>query len=241
MDGKRIFVITATYNERENIERLIKNCFDNLPDADLLVVDDDSPDGTGALVKKVQQDFHPRLHLIERKGKRGYGSAFVEGFRYALGQGATEIVSIDADFSHDPAMLPALTAATQDADIAVGSRYKDGVRILNWPFRRLLLSAFANFYVRKILNFKVSDATSGYRCYRSDALAQLDLKNISSQGYSFLVEVLYRCTVKGLTAVEVPIVFSERAGGKSKMSTRVFLEAVVRPILLKIRYWTRRL
>jgi dolichol-phosphate mannosyltransferase len=175
----------------------------------------------------------PRVVPVIREGKLGYGSAVLEGFRKALDLGSTYIVTLDADFSHDPKEIPALLAALEKADIAIGSRYTGGVRVLNWHVSRLLLSLFANRYVRTILGIPVDDATSGYRAYRRRAIEAILESRIDSQGYSFLVEILYRAYKRGMQITEVPIVYSERREGQSKMSKGVIFEAMLRPWLLR--------
>ena len=225
-------IVLATYNEAANLKELIPTLLSILPQARVVVVDDNSPDGSPALLREMAQ-HDPRVVPVIREGKLGYGSAVLEGFRKALDLGSTYIVTLDADFSHDPKEIPALLAALEKADIAIGSRYTGGVRVLNWHVSRLLLSLFANRYVRTILGIPVDDATSGYRAYRRRAIEAILESRIDSQGYSFLVEILYRAYKRGMQITEVPIVYSERREGQSKMSKGVIFEAMLRPWLLR--------
>jgi dolichol-phosphate mannosyltransferase len=225
-------IVLATYNEAANLKELIPTLLSILPQARVVVVDDNSPDGSPALLREMAQ-HDPRVVPVIREGKLGYGSAVLEGFRKALDLGATHTVTLDADFSHDPKEIPALLAALEKADIAIGSRYTGGVRVLNWHASRLLLSLFANRYVRTILGIPVDDATSGYRAYRRIAIEAILESRIDSQGYSFLVEILYRAYKRGMQITEVPIVYSERREGQSKMSKGVIFEAMLRPWLLR--------
>jgi dolichol-phosphate mannosyltransferase len=225
-------IVLATYNEAANLRELIPTLLSILPQARVVVVDDNSPDGSPALLREMAQ-HDPRVVPVIREGKLGYGSAVLEGFRKALDLGSTYIVTLDADFSHDPKEIPALLAALEKADIAIGSRYTGGVRVLNWHVSRLLLSLFANRYVRTILGIPVDDATSGYRAYRRRAIEAILESRIDSQGYSFLVEILYRAYKRGMQITEVPIVYSERREGQSKMSKGVIFEAMLRPWLLR--------
>jgi dolichol-phosphate mannosyltransferase len=225
-------IVLATYNEAANLSALIPRLSEVVPDAWIVVVDDNSPDGTPNLLNSLQQKY-PKLVPVVRSGKLGYGSAVLDGFRRALEQGADAIVTLDADFSHDPAEIPRLLAGLKDADVAIGSRYYGGVRVLNWHVSRLLLSLFANRYVRTILGMPVEDATSGYRAYRRPAVEAILASRINSKGYSFLVEVLYRAYQRGMRITEVPIVYSERREGQSKMSKGVIGEAIIRPWLLR--------
>lgn len=230
-----IAIVLATYNERKNIERMLPLLVTLPLNVNVVIVDDGSPDRTGQAVKDFQTQYPDRIHLIERPGKMGYGSAFVVGFSKALSLNPEVIVSMDADFSHDPQSIPAMVARLADCDLAIGSRYINGIRILNWSMKRLLLSHFANVYVNTILNFKIMDCTSGFRAYRADVLRQLNLNDTSSQGYCFLVEVLENVVQAGFNVQEVPIVYTERQEGASKMSQKVIREAMLRPIKLKIK------
>lgn len=232
---RAVYVVLATYNERNNIERLLNELLALPLDARVVVVDDNSPDGTAAAVSALAGQFPGRIDLISRPGKMGYGSAFVAGFRRALELGATQIVSMDADFSHDPHSVPDLVAALGPADLAIGSRYVGGIRILNWSLRRLLLSSFANFYVNLILGFRVQDSTSGFRAYQAGVLRAIPFGRIQSRGYAFLVELLASVKARGYRVTECPIVYAERRAGQSKMSQGVILEAIGRPWLILLR------
>lgn len=225
-------VLVATYNEAPNLRPLVTAIRSAVPEATLLVVDDNSPDGSPALLQELAAVDSALMPVI-RMQKDGYGGAMLAGFNKVLELGATEIATLDADFSHDPAMLPQMFEALQHADVAIGSRYAGGVRVLNWHPSRLLLSLFANRYVRTILNLPADDATSGFRAYRRSALEKVQAVGVRSKGYSFLVEVLYRLIKQGCTVKEVPIIYTERREGQSKMSKGVILEAVMRPWILK--------
>lgn len=227
-------VVTPTYNERENIAGLIEAVLDLPGEFDILVVDDASPDGTGDLVERYRGGSG-RVRLIRRKGIRGLGKSYVDGFRYALSNGYEAVFSMDADLSHDPADLPKLAEALGAHDVAIGSRYCGGcVSVVKWPVRRLLLSLCAGRYVRLITGLTVCDPTSGFRGFRASVLAAINLHTIRSNGYSFQVETLYRTFRSGYSMVEVPIVFTERREGDSKMSKKVILEAALMPWRLRL-------
>ena len=229
----KVFIVIATYNERDNLEELIPEIFRYAPELDILIVDDNSPDGTSELVEAMKQHY-PRLHLLRRPAKLGYGTAFIEGFSYALEHGAQRLISMDADFSHDPAELPQLLNKLDNADVVVGSRYINGIRILNWQLHRLLLSAFANKYVNLILQMHIKDCTSGYRAYRAEVFRKIDYRNIKSRGYAFLVELLFRIKEAGFRIIEHPIIYTERREGQSKMSHSLIIESFFRPIVLRL-------
>lgn len=225
--------ILATYNERENILPLV-DCLLALPEnLSVVIVDDHSPDGTAQAIRE-RYFASERVVLIEREGKLGYGTAMVAGFQAALEKGFQKLVTLDADFSHDPAAVPELLDALSKSDLVVGSRYKDGVRVLNWPPRRLLLSLFANRYVRTLLSLPTRDSTSGFRAYHRRVLESIHLSSLKSQGYAFLVEVLYRAHLCGFSVEEVPVIFTERREGQSKMSHRVILESVGAPWRMRL-------
>lgn len=226
-------IVLATYNEAPNLEKLLPRLREEVPEACIIVVDDNSPDGTPALLAGMAA-ADSRIVPLVREGKLGYGTAVLAGMRRALELGAERIATMDADFSHDPADVPRLLAALDQADVAIGSRYYQGVRILNWGISRLLLSLFANRYVKTILGFQVEDATSGFRAYRRPAVEVLTTSRIDSVGYSFLVEVLYCLFRRGFRLTEVPIVYTERREGQSKMSKKVIGEAVLRPWMLRL-------
>ena len=220
----KTLVIIPTYNEIENIERIIELVLGKSDEIHILVLDDNSPDGT-ALRVKFMQSSEPRLHLIERPSKMGLGSAYVTGFKYALAHGYEYIMEMDADFSHNPDDVPRLIAAAQSNDLVIGSRYCNGVNIINWPFRRLLISYFASKYVRVITGMPVKDPTGGYKCFHRRVLENINLDKILSDGYAFQIEMNFRAWVKGFRLKEIPIVFTERLNGVSKMSRHIVWEA----------------
>ncbi len=228
-----ICIVLATYNEAPNLERLLPRLLEIVPRARVIVVDDSSPDGTPALLKRLSS-VDDRIIPLIRAGKQGYGTAVLAGLRLALELEAEAVVTLDADFSHDPADVPRLLEALEKGDVVIGSRYFQGVRILNWGISRLLLSLFANRYVKIILGFQLEDATSGFRAYRRDAIEALLEARIGSVGYSFLVEVLYFLFRRGFRLVEVPIIYTERREGQSKMSKKVIREAMIRPWILRV-------
>jgi len=228
-------IVTPTYNERENIAALIAAIMKLDLGLQVLVVDDHSPDGTGDVVRELAAR-HPGIGLLERPGKLGLGTAYVQGFTRALAEGAEVVVSMDADLSHDPQYLPDLLAAIgEGADVAIGSRYVSGVSCVNWPFRRIALSKAANRYVRLVTGMPVKDATAGFIAYRRAVLEAVDLPRVRSNGYCFLVEMKYRAWRSGFRLVEVPIVFVERRVGGSKLGKRVILEAAWKPWALRLR------
>jgi dolichol-phosphate mannosyltransferase len=228
----KTLIIIPTYNEIENLPRMIPALESLQRGLEILVVDDGSPDGTGAWVRG-QQASKPHLHLIERSGKQGLGSAYVRGFRYALEKDYDFVFEMDADFSHDPAYIADFLEAIRDADLVIGSRYINGVNVVNWPMSRLLLSYFANMYARWITGMPVRDATGGFKCFRVSALRQLNLDGISSGGYSFQIEVNYKLWKKGCRLKEIPIIFKDRTAGTSKMSGGIIREALF--LLVRLR------
>ena len=233
-------VIIPTYNELDNIRPMIDKVF-SLPEKfDLLIIDDGSPDGTANIVKE-QQKVHPdSLHLIERSGKQGLGTAYLTGFRWALDHGYDYVFEMDADFSHNPADLPRLLAAcTQGgADMSVGSRYCDGVNVVNWPMGRILLSYCASIYVRTVLGFRIFDSTAGFVCYSRRVLETIDLDKIRMKGYGFQIELKYTAHKLGFRIAEVPVIFVNRKAGTSKMSGSIFGEAFWGVIALRFRKFT---
>ena len=226
-------VVIPTYNERDNLERLARQILSQDPALHLLVVDDNSPDGTGALADRLAQETG-RVRVLHRAGKLGLGSAYREGFRVALGMGADLVVQMDADFSHDPAILPVFFERMLQSDLVIGSRYLNGVSVVNWPLRRLMLSYFASVYTRVITGLTISDCTSGFKCFRRSVLEALDLERVRSDGYSFQIEMNYRCVERGFRVTEVPIIFIDRHAGTSKMSKRIVREAVLMVWKLKL-------
>lgn len=237
--GKTLVVI-PTFNEAENITRLIPRVLEQDPLIDVLVVDDGSPDGTGTLVRDLTRS-NPRVHLIERAGKQGLGTAYVAGFKYALAHGYANVFEMDADFSHNPKEIPRFLDRLRDNDLVVGSRYANGVRVLNWPMQRLLLSYSANMYTRLITGLPLSDATGGFKCFRVEVLRAIDLDRIKSNGYAFQIEMSYKAWKKGFRLVETPIVFLDRRSGISKMSRSIIWEAFFMLWSLRLRSFLRRL
>ena len=220
----KTLVIIPTYNEIENIEHILEQVLAKSETIEVLVIDDNSPDGT-ALRVKFMQSSEPRIHLLERPGKMGLGSAYVTGFKYALEQGYDYIMEMDADFSHNPNDIPRFLETVKKYDVVIGSRYCDGVNIIHWPIKRLLISYFASKYVRTITRMPVKDPTSGFKCFRRKVLESIDLDKILSDGYAFQIEMNFRAWVKGFRIKEIPIVFTERLNGVSKMSRKIVWEA----------------
>ena len=230
MTAKRALVIVPTYNERENLPVLVAQLMQQA-NVSVLVVDDQSPDGTGAIADALAKEYPGRIEVMHRTGGRGLGRSYIDGIKMVLARGVSVdvICQMDADLSHDPSRLPALIAATEHADIVIGSRYVPGGAIVNWPRRRRMLSRFANTYIRLVTRLKARDCTSGYRCWRRDALARLPLDRFGSEGYSFLVEMLYIASANRFRIAEVPITFVERRLGESKLSSAVLVESALTP------------
>ncbi|MDZ7373645.1 MAG: polyprenol monophosphomannose synthase [candidate division KSB1 bacterium] len=240
--GRKVLTIIPTYNEAQNISRLLPRVFAQpISGLDVLVVDDGSPDGTAQLVRQLQEVYRDNLFLIMREGKRGLGSAYVAGFKFALARDYEIVVEMDADLSHNPDDLPRLLSALEGSDVAIGSRYITGVNVVNWPLRRLLLSLGGNWYVRMVTGLPVKDCTSGFKAYRREVLAALDLDRIQSDGYAFQIEMKYRAWKKGFRLCEVPIIFVDREAGSSKMSKRIVREAIWMVWKLKLLSLMRRL
>ncbi len=228
-------IIIPTYNEIDNIERMITTLFDLYPAVHLLIIEDGSPDGTADVVKKLQNEkYSSRLHIIERKGKLGLGTAYITGFRWALERSYNFVFEMDCDFSHDPAQVKDLLYAAQTNDLVIGSRYIDGIRIINWPFRRLLLSYLASIYTRFVTGIPVQDTTGGFKCFTRKALQSLNLDNVISNGYIFQLELNYKVWLAGFSVKEVPIIFYERRDGQSKMGGGIIFEAFFN--VLKLRF-----
>ncbi|WP_316837123.1 polyprenol monophosphomannose synthase [Pedobacter nutrimenti] len=232
-------VIIPTYNEKENIERIIRKVF-SLPFLfEILIIDDGSPDGTAEIVKSLQEEY-PALHLEQRTGKLGLGTAYIHGFKWALQRKYEFIFEMDADFSHNPDDLVRLReACLNGADVAIGSRYVNGVNVVNWPMNRVLMSYFASMYVRFITRITIQDATAGFKCYRRIVLETIPMDKIRFVGYAFQIEMKFTAIKYGFNVVEVPIIFTDRTEGVSKMSTRIFREAFVGVIQMKIGSWFR--
>ena len=221
----RYLVCVPTYNERANLPLIVPSILEQDDRLEVLVIDDNSPDGTGALADTLAEES-PRVHVLHREAKEGLGRAYLAGFRWALERGYEFILEMDADFSHDPKFLPLFIEASQQADLVIGSRYKQGVNVINWPISRLLLSLGANQYARMITGLPISDSTGGFKCFRRDVLAGIDFSRVRSNGYAFQIEMSYRAWRKGFRIVEIPIVFTDRVEGQSKMSKRIVREAV---------------
>lgn len=227
-------ILLPTYNERDNIQRMLSSITQVSSDLNVLVIDDNSPDRTADLVEEFMQE-NKNVHLLKREGKLGLGTAYIEGFRYALKNGFNYVFTMDSDFSHDPKELPNLIEAAQTSDLVVGSRYVGGIRIINWPLSRLALSSFASFYVRTITGIRVFDPTSGFNCFTRHALESIDLDRIFSVGYSFLVELKFKIWSRGLKLSEVPIIFYERRDGQSKMSKKIIFESIISVFKLRLK------
>lgn len=222
-------ILIPTYNERENLPLVIDGVL-SLDGTRVLVIDDGSPDGTGEVAERLAEQHPERVSVMHRTGPRGLGRSYLDGFRAALQSDATYVCQMDADLSHDPRFLPSLIgAAASGAGLVIGSRYLPGGRVENWPLRRMVLSGFANRYIRAVTGLRVRDCTAGYRCWRREALARVPLDAISSDGYSFLVEVTFYAASAGVTIAEVPIVFVERRQGASKLSSSVLMESLITP------------
>ena len=233
-------VIIPTYNEKENIEKIIRKVFFLPFTFEVLIIDDGSPDGTAEIVKKLQSEFPNQLHLEQRVGKLGLGTAYIHGFKWALSKNYAYIFEMDADFSHNPEDLIRLrTACENGADLAIGSRYVKGVNVVNWPIGRVLMSYFASMYVRWITRITIQDATAGFKCYRSIVLETIPMDKIKFVGYAFQIEMKFTAIKYGFNVVEVPIIFTDRTEGTSKMSTKIFREAFLGVIQMKVNSWFR--
>ena len=232
-------VIIPTYNERENIENIIRAVFGLEKTFHILIIEDGSPDGTAAIVKTLQQEFPDRLFMIERKGKLGLGTAYIAGFKWALEHSYEYIFEMDADFSHNPNDLPRLyeACAVQGGDVAIGSRYVSGVNVVNWPMGRVLMSYFASKYVRIVTGLPIHDTTAGFKCYRRQVLEAIDLDHIRFKGYAFQIEMKFTAYKCGFKIIEVPVIFINRELGTSKMNSSIFGEAVFGVIKLKVNSW----
>jgi dolichol-phosphate mannosyltransferase len=229
----KILVVIPTYNESENIQRLVPLVLEQTGGVEVLIVDDGSPDGTGAIVRSMAE-ADPRVHLLERNGKMGLGTAYVAGFKYALAGNYDFVFEMDADFSHNPRDIPVFLEKAREVDLVVGSRYTNGVRVLNWPMQRLLLSWTANVWTRFMTGLPLNDATGGFKCYRIAVLRGIDLDSIRSNGYAFQIEMSYKAWRKGFRLGEIPIIFLDRNAGTSKMSKHIVYEAFF--MLWKLRF-----
>lgn len=234
-------VIIPTYNESENAENIITKVFSLPIEFDVLIIDDNSPDGTASIVKRLQSEYPRRLHLIERAGKLGLGTAYITGFKWSIEQHYDYIFEMDADFSHNPDDLILLyNAVKKGADLAIGSRYKSGVNVVNWPMGRVLMSYLASKYVRFITGMKISDTTAGFKCYSRKVLEAIDLDSIKFKGYAFQIEMKFTVWKRGFKIEEVPIIFTDRKAGSSKMSGGIFNEALWGVILMKCRSFFKK-
>ena len=233
---KRKIVIIPTYNEKENIEKIIRAVFALEGGFNILVIEDGSPDGTAAIVRHLQEEFPERLFMIERQGKLGLGTAYITGFKWSVGKGYDYIFEMDADFSHNPEDLPKLYEACRSgADLAIGSRYCNGISVINWPIGRVIMSYYASVYVRTVLGMKVYDTTAGFKCYSRRVLETIDLDKVKMKGYGFQIEMKYSTYKLGFKIQEVPIIFVDRKEGTSKMSSGIFGEAFWGVLKLKMR------
>jgi dolichol-phosphate mannosyltransferase len=235
-------VIIPTYNEIENVERMIRTVMALPEPFEILFVDDGSPDGTAKKIKELQNDFAGRIHLLERKGKLGLGTAYIAGFRWAIEKKYAFIFEMDCDFSHNPEDLIRLRTACADggADVAIGSRYITGVNVVNWPMKRVLMSYYASAYVRMITGMSIRDTTAGFKCYRRAVLECIELDKIKFMGYAFQIEMKFTAWKCGYNLVEVPIIFYDRTLGTSKMSGKIFREAIFGVIEMKLKSWFRK-
>lgn len=230
---KKTIVIIPTYNERKNIQLLISDLLKFYPEIHVLVVDDNSPDGTGEYVKSLSEKDE-RIHVIQREGKMGLGTAYVAGFKYMLKNGYDLAVQMDADYSHDPKEIKTFLKLADEYDLVIGSRYVQGVNVINWPISRLFLSYFANIYTKIITGLPVKDSTGGFKCFRKEVLESIDLDKINSNGYSFQIEMNFKAWKNGFKIIETPIIFTDRVEGTSKMSRKIVYEAVF--MVWKLRF-----
>ncbi|MBT3418263.1 MAG: polyprenol monophosphomannose synthase [Flavobacteriales bacterium] len=235
-------IIIPTYNEKENIEKIIRKVFSLEKDFHILVIEDGSPDGTANIVKKLQKEFTTNLHIEERSGKLGLGTAYIHGFKWALKRDYQFIFEMDADFSHNPDDLIRLynACASDGGEVAIGSRYISGVNIVNWPMTRLLMSFFASKYVKLITRMPIHDATAGFKCYKREVLETIKFNKIQFVGYAFQIEMKFKAWKYGFNVVEIPVIFTDRTEGNSKMSGGIFREAVIGVIQMKIKSFFRK-
>ncbi len=233
VDASKAVVVIPTYNEVENVEPLVTEIHKNVPEINILFVDDSSPDGTADLIKKLKAG-NPKIHLLERPVKNGLGRAYIDGFTVALEKGFEYIFEMDADFSHDPKELPNFLREIEHYDLVIGSRYIKGVNVINWPLKRLLLSYYANVYTRVVTGIPIRDCTGGYKCFRREVLEAIDFRRIKSNGYAFQIELNYKVWKKGFRIKEIPIIFFDRIHGESKLSKKIMWEAVF--LVWKLRF-----
>ncbi|MCG6959906.1 polyprenol monophosphomannose synthase [bacterium BMS3Abin03] len=235
MEKKKILIIIPTYNELENLPKLIPEVLSKNENIDILIVDDNSPDGTADFVQD-EAKKNSRIKLIKREKKMGLGTAYIDGFKFALQNNYDYIFEMDADFSHNPKMIPKFLKEIKKYDLVLGSRYKEGVNVANWPMSRLMLSMFANIYSRVITGLPVHDATGGYKCFRKEVLEAINLDEVKSNGYAFQIEMTFKAWKKGFKIKELSIIFIDRVKGKSKMSRKIVREAIV--MVWKLRLWS---
>ena len=221
---ERILIVIPTYDEKENVRNIAQAVLDNVPEAHILFVDDNSPDGTGSIVKEMAA-ANPQIHGLHRPGKMGLGRAYIDGFKWGLEQGFDFLFEMDADFSHDPKAIRLFLDAAKDADLVLGTRYKGGIRVLNWPLNRLMMSMGAGMFVRTVTGMPVSDPTGGFKCFRKEVLQAIDLDGIKSNGYSFQMEMTHTAWCKHFRIAEVPIVFEDRRSGYSKLNKAIARES----------------
>ncbi len=235
-------VIIPTYNERENIEKIIRKVFSLNDDYHILIIDDGSPDGTAAIVKALQKEYAQKLFIIERKGKLGLGTAYIAGFKWALEHDYDYVFEMDADFSHNPDDLQKLykACAEEGAGLAIGSRYCNGISVVNWPIGRVIMSYYASTYVRTVLGMRIFDCTAGFKCYTKQVLKAIDLDNVKMNGYGFQIEMKYTTYKLGFKIIEVPIIFINRTEGTSKMSSGIFGEAFWGVLKMRFRKFSNR-
>jgi dolichol-phosphate mannosyltransferase len=232
-------VLIPTYNEKENVERMIRKVFSLNTPFELLIIDDNSPDGTAGIVENLMPEFEGKLHILKRSGKQGLGKAYLAGFHWALQRSYDYVFEMDCDFSHNPKDLKKLYRACvdQNASLAIGSRYVSGINVVNWPLGRVLMSYLASAYVRTVTGMKIMDTTAGFKCYHRKVLETIDLDNIRLKGYGFQIEMKFKTWLHGFKIVEVPIIFKDRTEGASKMSGGIFNEALWGVLKMKIRSW----
>jgi dolichol-phosphate mannosyltransferase len=237
--AEKALVIIPTYNEKDNAPGIIEAVLAQSPIVEVLVVDDNSPDGTGNLVEELAKK-NPRIHLFRRAGKLGLGTAYIAGFKWGLERGFDYLMEMDADFSHDPKEIPNFLTAIHEADLVLGSRYTNGIRVINWPLKRLMLSKGASLYVRIITGLPVMDPTGGFKCFRRRVLESLELDKVKSNGYAFQIEMTFKVWMKGFRVAEIPIIFTDRFAGKSKMSGHIIREALWMVWMLAFSHGFRR-
>ena len=235
-------IIIPTYNEKENIEKIIRKVFSLEKDFHILIIEDGSPDGTANIVKELQKEFTTNLHIEERSGKLGLGTAYIHGFKWALKRNYQFIFEMDADFSHNPEDLIRLynACANDGAEVAIGSRYVSGVNIVNWPMSRLLMSFFASKYVKFVTRMPIHDATAGFKCYKREVLETIKFNKIQFVGYAFQIEMKFKAWKYGFKIIEVPVIFTDRTEGESKMSSGIFKEAVIGVMQMTVKSWFRK-